>query len=215
MDTCLCMGGAFSVAHGMQLAFDKSGQDIRAIGILGDSTFLHTGINSLMEIAYNGSKAISVILDNRITGMTGHQENPGSGRMLSGDIAPIINLVDVVKSFGFKHIFEINPNDLAAVKKALDDALALNEPSVIVTVWPCPLKRMDKAERAQYGNPFTTKVKVDEAECNGCKLCIRCGCPALSMNRKTNKAEIDIPQCVGCDVCVQICPKKAIQKETK
>jgi indolepyruvate ferredoxin oxidoreductase alpha subunit len=147
--------------------------------------------------------------------MTGHQENPGSGRVLSGDPAPVMNIVEIVKSFGFKHIFEINPNDISAVRKAFDDALALDEPSVIITVWPCPLKRMDEAERKMYGNPFTTKCVVDDEKCNGCKLCIRCGCPALSMNREKNKAEIDFPQCVGCDVCVQICPKNAIAKEAK
>jgi len=215
MDTCLCMGGAFSVAHGMQWAFDGSGQDIRAIGILGDSTFFHTGINSLMEIAYNGSKAISVILDNRITGMTGHQENPGSGRLLGGDPAPVMKIMDIVKALGFKHVFEVDPNDIKAVKKVFADALALDEASVIVTVWPCPLKRMDEAELALYGNPFTTKCVVDQDKCIGCKLCIRCGCPAISMNRETNKAEVDAPQCVGCDVCAQICPKKAIAKEVK
>ena len=215
MDTCLCMGGAFSVAHGMQLAFDESGQDVRAIGVLGDSTFFHTGINSLMEIAYNGSKAISVILDNRITGMTGHQENPGSGKVLGGEPAPIMNIAEICKSLGFKHIWEIDPNDLAVVKETFAKALALNEPSVIITVWPCPLKRMDKAELELYGNPFGSKCVVKEEVCIGCKLCIRCGCPALSMNRKKNVAEIDYPQCVGCEVCAQICPKGAIVKEGK
>jgi len=213
MDTCLCMGGAFSVAHGMQLAFDRSNQDLRAVGIMGDSTFFHTGINSLMEVLYNGSKAISVILDNRITGMTGHQENPGSGRRLGGDPAPAMLINEIVQAIGFKHIFEINPNDLSAVKKAFSDALALSEPSVIITVWPCPLKAMDKAELELYGTPFSSKYIVDEAACIGCKLCVRCGCPALSINRGTNKAEIDKPQCLGCDVCAQICPKKAIAKE--
>ncbi|MCL2856126.1 MAG: indolepyruvate ferredoxin oxidoreductase subunit alpha [Oscillospiraceae bacterium] len=215
MDTCLCMGGAFSVAHGMQEAFDHSGQNVRAIGVLGDSTFFHTGINSLMEIAYNGSKAISVILDNRITGMTGHQENPGSGRLLGGDPAPVMKIMDIVKALGFKHVFEVNPNDIKAMKKTFADALALDEASVIVTVWPCPLKRMDEEERGLFGNPFTTRCVVDQDKCIGCKLCIKCGCPALSMNRAIKKAEIDAPQCVGCDVCVQICPKQAIAKEVK
>ena len=210
MDTSVCMGGAFSVAHGMQLAFDGSGQDVRAIGVLGDSTFFHTGINSLMEIAYNGSKAISVILDNRITGMTGHQENPGSGKVLGGEVAPIMNIADICRALGFKNIFEINPNDLTAVRKAFKDALALDEASVIITVWPCPLKRMDKDELGLYGNPFSTKRVVESDKCIGCKLCIRSGCPALSMNKGANVAEIDSPQCVGCNVCAQICPKKAI-----
>ena len=166
-----------------------------------------------MDIAYNGSKAISVILDNRTTAMTGHQENPGSGKVISGNPAPAMNIIDIVKALGFKHIFEINPNDIKLVRQTFKDALALDEPSVIVTVWPCPLKRMDEAELKLYDNPFSTKCTVKQNLCIGCKACIRCGCPALSMNRETKKAEIDRPQCVGCNVCLQICPKNAIVEE--
>jgi len=215
MDTCVVMGGAFSIAHGMQKAFDISGQSTRAIGVLGDSTFFHTGINSLMEIYYNDSKAISVILDNRITGMTGQQENPGSGKLLGGAKAKVMDIVDIVKAIGFKHIFVINPNDLTAMKKALKDAMALDEASVIITVWPCVLKNMDEEELGEFNNPFTKKYEIIADKCISCKLCIKCGCPAISMDKGTNKAVIDRPQCVGCDVCAQICPKDAIVQEGK
>lgn len=215
MDTCICMGGAFSVGHGLQQAFELSGQDLRVVGILGDSTFFHTGINSLTEVLYNDSRTICIILDNRITGMTGHQENPGSGKHAAGDPALQMDIGAIVRSMGVKNVAEVNPNDLKAVRKALDDALALNEPSVIITKWPCVLKKMDAAEREEYGNPFTSKCEVSAEKCVSCKLCIKSGCLAISINRGTTKAEIDEHQCVGCGVCVQICPKQAIAEEVK
>jgi indolepyruvate ferredoxin oxidoreductase alpha subunit len=214
MDTAICMGGAFSVGHGMQKAFDLSGQNKRVVGVMGDSTFFHTGINSLIEVLYNNSKTICVILDNRITGMTGHQENPGSGKQASGKPAPEMDIATIVKALGAKHVMEVNPNDLKAVRKALDDALALEEASVIITKWPCVLKKMDTAERSAWGNPFTTKYLVNEDLCIGCKACIRSGCPAISM-KENKKSSIDAPQCVGCSVCAQICPKQAIGKAPK
>lgn len=214
MDTNICMGGSLSVGHGMQKAFDASGQELRVVGVIGDSTFFHTGINSLMEVLYNNSKTICVILDNRITGMTGHQENPGSGKLAAGDPALKMDIAAIVKAMGVKHVDEINPNDLKAVRTALNDAFAREEPSVIITKWPCVLKKMDAAEREAYGNPFTAKCRVEEETCIGCKACIRSGCPAISMNG-AGKAEVDAPQCVGCTVCAQICPKGAIVTAAK
>lgn len=215
IDTTICMGGAFSIGHGIQQAADITGQNLRVVGIMGDSTFFHTGLNSLIEVLYNGSRTICIILDNRITGMTGHQENPGSGKKAAGDPAHQMDIATIVRALGAKNIVEINPNNLKEVKAALDNALNTDEPSVIVTKWPCVLKRMDAKEKEAFGNPFTTKCKVEDEKCIGCKLCIRCGCPAIAMNRDTNKAEIDAPQCVGCGVCMQICQKQAIAKEEK
>ena len=214
MDTCLCMGGAFSVGHGMQKAFDLSNQDKRVVAVLGDSTFFHTGINSLIEVLYNNSKTICMILDNRITGMTGHQENPGSGKIATGEDAHAIEIVPLVRALGFKNVIDIDPNELGAVEKAMDEALAKDEPSVIITTWPCVLKKMDEAEKAQFGNPFTTKYKVEADTCISCNLCIECGCPALTMNT-ADVAEIDPHQCVCCTVCAQICPVDAIIKEAE
>jgi len=214
MDTCLCMGGAFSVGHGMQKAFDLSGQDKRVVAVLGDSTLFHTGINSLMEVLYNKSKTICLILDNRITGMTGHQENPGSGKLATGENAHAIEIAPLVRALGFKNVVDINPNKLEDVKKAMDEALAKDEPSVIITTWPCALKKMDAAEKEQFGNPFKTKYEVIADTCISCQLCVKCGCPALTMN-ENNLAEIDPHQCVGCTVCSQICPVSAIVKEAE
>ena len=210
MDTCVVMGGAFSNGHGMQKAFAMTNKNKRVIGINGDSTFFHTGINSLIEVIYNGSNTISIIADNRITGMTGQQENPGTGKTAKGTPAPALDIEAIVKALGFKNVVKINPNDLAAVKQAFDAALAKDEPSVIITEWPCALKKLNQAEFAEYQEPFTTKYKVDEAKCIGCKMCVECGCPAISMNQHTNKAEIIQFQCVGCRVCAQICPVNAI-----
>jgi len=214
MDTCLCMGGAFSVGHGMQKAFDLSDQNKRVVAVLGDSTFFHTGINSLIEVLYNNSKTICMILDNRITGMTGHQENPGSGKLASGEGAHAIEIAPVVRSLGFKNVVEIDPNELGAVEKAMDEALAKDEPSVIITTWPCILKKMDEDEKALFNQPFTTQYEVDAEACISCSLCLECGCPALAMNTD-EKAEIDPHQCVGCSICAQICPVDAIAKEAE
>lgn len=210
MDTLICMGGAFSIGHGIQQAADITGQDLRVVGVMGDSTFFHTGINSLIEVLYNDSRTISVILDNRITGMTGHQENPGSGKLAGGASAHQMDIGTIVRALGVKNVVEVNPNDLTAVDSALDAALATDESTVLITKWPCVLKRMDAAERQEFGNPFTARLKVDDGACVGCKLCIRSGCPAISMNKEKNKAEISEQQCVGCTVCAQICPKSAI-----
>jgi len=214
MDTCLCMGGAFSVGHGMQKAFDLSGQNKRVVAVLGDSTLFHTGINSLIEVLYNNSNTICLILDNRITGMTGHQENPGSGKSAKGGSAHAIEIVPLVQALGFKNVVDIDPNQLEAVEKAMDDALAKDEPSVIITTWPCLLKKMDEDEKTHFGHPFTTKYEVEADTCISCELCIECGCPAISMN-EFELAEIDPHQCVGCTVCAQICPVDAIVKEAK
>ena len=212
IDTSVVMGGAYSNGHGLQKAFDLSEQNKRVIGINGDSTFFHTGINSLIEVIYNGSNVISIIADNRITGMTGQQENPGTGKVAKGTLAPVLDIKEIVQALGFKNVVKVNPNDLTAVKKAFDDALAKDEPSVIITEWPCALKKLDQDEFEEYGQPFTTKYVVAKEVCIGCKMCIKCGCPAISMNQVENKSEINQYQCVGCSVCAQICPVSAIKK---
>lgn len=215
IDTTFCMGAAFSSAHGAAKAFEMKGEDTRVVGVLGDSTFFHTGINGLTECLYNNSKTVSIILDNRITGMTGHQENPGSGKHADMTDANVIDIETVCRALGAKNIRTINPNDLKTVKETLDWALGLDEPSVIITKYPCVLKKFSEQDKAEFPEAYKTKNVVDKEACIGCKLCLKSGCPALFLNRDDKKAEIDSLQCVGCDVCSQICPKNAIGKEGK
>jgi indolepyruvate ferredoxin oxidoreductase alpha subunit len=212
-DTNLCMGAGFSNGHGIQKVFSRIGKtDKRAVGIMGDSTFFHTGINSMLEVAYNNSKTVCVVLDNAITGMTGHQDHPGTGFNAKGEISSKTSIEATARALGIKHVIVVNPNDLTKMRETLDWAIALDEPSCIITRWPCVLKRITDEEKTKYNNPFTTKCVVNPEKCNGCKLCFRCGCPALAFDPDTKKAKIDQVSCVGCDVCGQICPKHAMEK---
>lgn len=176
---------------------------------------MHTGMNSLLDVVYNGSNTINVILDNRITGMTGHQENPGSGFTLQGKPTKEVDLVALVKAIGIEHVVTIDPNDLQAVKKALDWAIGLDEPSVIITRWPCVLKKFSPADKVEFKEAFKNPCEVNETACIGCKLCLKSGCPALSFDQVAKKVIIDQNSCVGCEVCVQVCPVKAIEKVGK
>ncbi len=215
VDLNICMGAGFSSAHGIEKAFKQAGvTDKRVLGVLGDSTFFHTGMNSLLEVIYNNSNTICVVVDNAITGMTGHQNNPGNGLTAKGEIATTTSVEQVCRSLGAKNIKVINPNDLKEVKEALDWALAIeDEPSVIITRWPCVLKKITDDEKQEFNKPFSTHDKVDQEKCIGCKICLRSGCPAISIDTEIKKSVIDPAQCVGCDVCAQLCPKQAIVKE--
>ncbi len=216
MDFNICMGAGFSTGHGAQIAFDLKHENKRVVSVLGDSTFFHTGINSLIEVLYNQSKTVNLILDNRITGMTGHQENPGSGRLADLSNAPVMDIETIVKALGAKNVRTINPNDIAFVKETLDWALQLEEPSVIIARWPCVLKRLTQKDQDEFKNAFKYKYKVISDLCIGCKLCLGSGCPALSFDFASKKVLIDSVQCVGCGVCTQLCVKqKAIEKEVR
>ena len=214
MDTVVCMGASLSAGHGAQKVFNmKEDNNMRVVGVLGDSTFFHTGVNSLLDVVYNIGNSISVILDNRITGMTGHQQNPGTGYTLQGDITNEVDIEALVKACGIKNIRTINPNNLSQVKETLDWAFDLEEPSVIITRWPCVLKKFSNKDIEEFNNPFTSKCSVDSDKCIGCKLCMRTGCPAISFKSEQKSVLIDKNQCVGCEVCSQVCPKDAISKE--
>lgn len=216
MDQNICMGASISVGHGAQKVFDMVNDNkMKVVSVLGDSTFFHTGINSLINVAYNRSNTVNVILDNRITGMTGHQENPGSGYTLQGEKVEDLNIEAIVRALGFKNVVVINPNDLVAVKNALDWAISLDEPSVIITRWPCALKKFSPEDKEEFKDLFTDKYSVDHEKCIGCKACIRTGCPAISFDKETKKSTIDYNACVGCSVCSQVCPVKAIGKVEK
>lgn len=213
MDQNVCMGAGVSIGHGAQQIFNKKGDSLmRVVAVLGDSTFFHTGINSLLGVTYNRSNTVTVILDNRITGMTGHQENPGSGFTLQGKATKKIDIDKLVRACGVDQVVTIDPNDLKAVKNALEWALSLDEPSVIITRWPCVLKKFSDQDKAEFKGAFTTCCVVNSEVCIGCRACIRTGCPAISFDKAKKKASISL-DCVGCSVCLQVCPKQAIRKE--
>ncbi len=208
MDTCICMGGSISTGHGAQKAFSMHGEDMKVVAVIGDSTFFHTGVNSLLNVAYNRSNTVTVILDNRITGMTGHQENPGTGYTLQGDKVPFMDIPKLCKAIGIDHVVTVNPLNLEEMDKALNDALKLEEPSVIITRWPCVLKKLTPEDIEEFGN-YKAVVRVDKDKCKACKICTKTGCPAVEF---TDKAKINEDMCVGCEVCLQACPFDAIEK---
>lgn len=216
MDSTVCMGASISVGHGAQRAFNMGDTGRRVVTVLGDSTFFHTGVNSLINTIYNNSNTINVILDNRITGMTGHQQNPGSGFNAKGEPTNMIKIEELVRAIGVKHVFVIDPNNLEEVDAAIDKCLAIkDEPSVIITRWPCVLKKFSEADLEEFDNLFATKNVVNQDKCIGCRKCLGTGCPALGYDKTAKKVSINRDQCVGCDVCKQVCPVGAIEKEAK
>ncbi|MBS7525955.1 indolepyruvate ferredoxin oxidoreductase subunit alpha [Fusibacter paucivorans] len=213
-DFSICMGASISMGHGAQTIFNKLGAEApRVISVLGDSTFFHTGINSVIEVLYNKGNSINVILDNRVTAMTGHQENPGSGYTIQGEHIGEMAIEPILKTLGAKRVRQIDPNNLKEVKETLNWALESDEASFIITRWPCALKRFTEADREEFKDAFTAHCTVKTEKCIGCKKCLGVGCPAISFNQETKKTTIDPNVCVGCEVCLQVCPVKAIEKE--
>ena len=211
IDTTICMGASISSGHGASKVFERSEPEMKVVSVIGDSTFFHSGVTSLMDIAYNGGSSVAVILDNRITGMTGHQQNPGSGYTLMGDPAPEVDIPALCMAMGIKkeNIHIVNPNILAENDAALDAALAAKEPSVIITKWPCVLKKPSREDRERF-DLSKKQCKVDPEACVNCGTCIGTGCPALFA--RDGKVEIDSGSCTGCGVCQQVCPFGAIEK---
>ena len=212
MDTCVCMGASISNASGIVRSLPPEEQR-RVVAVIGDSTFLHTGVNSLMEMAYNRAPATVIILDNRITAMTGRQENPASGFTLSGIEAPQVNIPELCRALGIRHVSIVDPYDLEATAKVLAEEMARPEPSVIITNRPCCLIKDDA--RFTKSTPLT----IDSNVCTGCRACLRIGCPAIEWlpgpDGKKGKATIDPLLCTGCKVCEQLCKFNAIKEVHK
>ncbi len=200
LDTCICMGAGFSAGMGVAKAFEVSKRDGKVFGVVGDSTFFHSGITGAIDIVYNKGKMIPVVLDNRITGMTGHQDNPGTGKTLMGEDTTEINIVDVLKAIGYKTVKVVDPCDLKAIEDTVKEAEESTESFAIVTKRPCVLIKGLPAPKA--------KCIVDREKCKECKMCLKVGCPAVFF--KDGKAYIEQSMCTGCEVCMQVCKFDAI-----
>ncbi len=201
IEMTLCMGASISSIHGFNKALGAESEG-KTVAVIGDSTFMHSGMTGLANIAYNQSNSTVIILDNSITGMTGHQQNPTTGYNIKGDPAGKIDLESLCRAMGFNRIAVVDPYDLAECDRVLKEELAAPEPSVIISRRPCALLKYVKH------NP---PLKVDENKCVGCKQCMNIGCPAISM--KNGKAKIDTTLCVGCKVCSQLCKLNALQEQ--
>ena len=203
MDMTLCMGASISAIHGFNKALGTESEG-RTVAVIGDSTFMHSGMTGLANIAYNQSNSTVIILDNSITGMTGHQQNPTTGYNIKGDPAGKIDLEALCRAMGFNRVRVVDPYDLKATDQAVKEELAADEPSVIISRRPCALLKYVKHK---------APLKVNTDKCIGCKSCMKIGCPAISM--KEGKAHVDNTLCVGCGVCEQLCPVGAFESTGK
>ncbi|WP_224982257.1 indolepyruvate ferredoxin oxidoreductase subunit alpha [Geomonas agri] len=208
MDTCVCMGASIGMATGAVKVLSPEERK-KVVAVIGDSTFLHTGINGLMDMVYNKGAATVIILDNRITAMTGRQENPGSGHTLMNDPTNAVDFELLCKAIGVKNVRTINPLDLDECRTVISEEMERPETSVIITDKPCVLIKREGIFKA--GAP----LQVVEESCTGCRACLKIGCPAIEWvpsSGKKGKAHIDPLLCNGCDVCSQLCKFSAIQE---
>ncbi len=206
MHSCVCMGASISMAHGMrQVAELSTDNRAKSVAVIGDSTFFHSGVTPLMDIAYNRGHTLTLILDNRTTGMTGGQENPGTGKTLMGGQAAEVDIPALCRAIGIARVREIDPLDMAEVKRVLEEELKSDEASVVIAKSPCVLQY--KIKRPPY--------RVDAEMCTGCKRCLQAGCMALNLIKppdagEGSKVEILSDQCSGCGICAQLCNFGAI-----
>lgn len=198
MDLNVCMGASCSGLHGFNKAMGEAGES-NSVGVIGDSTFIHSGMTGITDISYNMSNSTVIILDNSITGMTGHQQNPTTGKNLRGEPAGKVDLEALCKALGFNRVRVVDSYDLKAVEEAVTDELAAKEPSIIISRRPCVMIK---------GTVHKPPISVDEDKCVGCKQCMSIGCPAIAV--KDKKAHIDPTLCIGCKVCSQMCKFGAI-----
>jgi indolepyruvate ferredoxin oxidoreductase, alpha subunit len=206
MHSCICMGASIGIAHGMTQVVEPSADHrAKSVAVIGDSTFFHSGVTSLMDIAYNGSNTLTLILDNRTTGMTGGQQNPGTGKTLMGKPAPVVNIPALCRSLGIERVREIDPMNMDEVKQVLEEELRTEGPSVVIATSPCVLEY--RISRPAW--------HVDSELCNGCRRCLQAGCMALNLLKpavpgERGKVEIQADQCNGCGICAQLCNFGAI-----
>ena len=200
LDTCLCMGASIGMAHGFEKA--REGRQGKLVAVIGDSTFIHSGITGLINAVYNRSNITVAILDNSTTGMTGHQQHPATGKTLKGESAPILDLEGLCRSIGVQDLKIVDAFDLKAVDKALKDSLAQDGVSVVIFRQPCALL----PGRPNRGSSF-----VNSGKCRKCKACMRIGCPAIEAAH--DGVTINATLCVGCGLCAQMCAFGAIERE--
>jgi indolepyruvate ferredoxin oxidoreductase alpha subunit len=197
LDTCACMGASIGQAHGLE----KAGVSDTTVSVIGDSTFLHSGITSLVDVVYNKGRGTIIILDNNTTAMTGHQGHPGTGISARGEEGPRVVIEDLCRGIGVRDVNIVNAFDLPLIQDTIKRCVDTSEPSVIIIRGPCPLRVRQK------GKPLT----VDTEECNGCLTCLRIGCSAIF--KEGDKVSIDPVACVGdkCSLCLQVCRREAIK----
>jgi len=199
MDACISMGASIGMAFGFEKARGKEG----IVAIIGDSTFLHSGMTGLLDVVYNKGNVTTIILDNRTTAMTGHQDHPGTGHLLNKEEAKEVDLLSLIKALGVERVFEADPYELDALTQILKRETKIEEPTVIIARRACVLLPQAKTEKA---------YTVDPQKCNACGLCQRLGCPALIVQEE-GKAVIDEKECTGCGLCAQVCRgRKAISR---
>ena len=200
VDSVICMGASVSGIHGFCKS-QNGAMDNKTVAVIGDSTFMHSGITGLVNMAYNESNATVIIVDNSITGMTGHQQNPTTGYNLKGDPCAKIDLETLCHAVGIKRVRVVDPYDLAQCDSVIKEELSANEPSVIISRRPCALLKYVKHK---------APLAVEADKCVGCKSCMKIGCPAISI--VDGKAKVDATQCVGCGVCEQLCKFGALKE---
>ena len=200
LDTCVCMGASVGVAHGMEKAMGHEAMR-KTVAVIGDSTFIHSGITGLINVVYNGGTSTVIILDNSITGMTGHQQNPTTGLTLKGKKAKPVDLVKLCRAVGVERVRVVDPFDLEATEKAVREEIAAEEPSVIITRRPCALLKTAT---------FKGQLNINRDKCRNCKACKRIGCPAIV--DRGDHMEMNLALCVGCHLCRNLCKFDAMER---